>query len=314
MKSMTGFGRVSTRSNKSTGTKAGKKSAAKSARVSAHPHLELDVSLRSVNGRYLEMRFHVPREYAGLESELKALIGATFSRGTIDLYINRHRAPGAETTDVTVNSDLAQKWLKAYRDLGKELKLKAEPSLELLTRIPDVLQVEEREDITDAEKKVLLGLVKQAVDACDQERQREGKALERDLSTLCGRLDDLASQIEALKAEASGELERRFRDRLQKLGFEGKVDDQRLAQEIVIQLDRADVSEELHRLREHLKAYRQLLKSDEPQGKKLDFYAQELLREVNTIGSKSHIAKLTALVVDAKTIVEKIREQVQNVE
>jgi uncharacterized protein (TIGR00255 family) len=109
-------------------------------------------------------------------------------------------------------------------------------------------------------------------------------------------------------------LERRYRDRLQKLGFSGVLDDQRIAQEIVMQLDRADVSEELTRLKEHLKAYRQLLSSQESHGKKLDFYAQELLREVNTIGSKSQIAKLTGLVVDAKTVVEKIREQVQNVE
>lgn len=305
MKSMTGFGRISNRSNKSQGKGA-------SMRVSTG--VELDVSLRSVNGRYLEMRFHVPREYAGLESDLKSLIGGTFSRGTIDLYINRHQPPGAETTEVKVNSDLAQKWLQAYRDLGRELKLQADPTLELLTRIPEVLQVEEHEEVSDGEKTDLLGLVKQAVAACDQERRREGQALETELTSLCSRLEDLAHQMEDLKAEASAELERRFRDRLQKLGFEGKVDDQRLAQEIVIQLDRADVSEELHRLREHLKAYRQLLKSDEPQGKKLDFYAQELLREVNTIGSKSHIAKLTALVVDAKTLVEKIREQVQNVE
>lgn len=310
MKSMTGFGRSSNRSVAHVGARSAKagKSAARAIGV------ELDVSLRSVNGRYLEIRFHLPREYAGLESELKALIAETFARGTIDLYINRERAPGSGAAEVKVNTELARQWLKSYRQLGKDLKLEAEPTLELLTRIPEVLHVEEHAEASDAEKKLVLQLVKQAVESCDKERQREGKALESELNSHCARLEDLAVRMEALKEEARSELERRFKDRLQKLGFEGKVDDQRLAQEIVIQLDRTDVSEELARLKEHLKAYRQLLKSPEPQGKKLDFYAQELLREVNTIGSKSHIAKLTGLVVEAKTLVEKIREQVQNAE
>jgi len=177
-----------------------------------------------------------------------------------------------------------------------------------------VLQVEEREEVSEAEKEAVFKLVSEAMMACDRERRREGQALEAELQRLCARLEDLVGRMEALKAEANADLERRYRERLQKLGFEGRVDDQRIAQEIVIQLDRADISEEMVRLREHVKAYRELLKSQEPQGKKLDFYAQELLREVNTIGSKSHIAKLTSLVVDAKTVVEKIREQVQNAE
>lgn len=306
MKSMTGFGRVSNRvGDKKT-----------SATATSHDALgvELDISIRSVNGRYLEMRIHLPREYAGFEAELKSLIGKTFSRGTLDLYINRLRSPGGEDVEIKVNTELARKWLKGYRQLGTDLKLEGEPTLEILTRIPDVMQVQEHHEVSDAEKALVFDLVRRAVEASDLERQREGKALEAELQSLCSRLDDLANQMEGLKAEANAELERRYRDRLQKLGFEGNVDGQRLAQEIVMQLDRADVSEELARLREHLKAYRQLLKSTDPQGKKLDFYAQELLREVNTIGSKSHIAKLTGLVVDAKTVVEKIREQVQNVE
>jgi uncharacterized protein (TIGR00255 family) len=301
MKSMTGFGRATNATAETTAPLAS-------------PDVELDISLRSVNGRFLEIRFHLPREYAGFESELKALIATVFSRGTMDLYVNRVRTAVAGANSVSMNVDLATQWLAAYRALGSQLKLVSQPSLDQLVKVPDVLRIEQDQAITESEKEALFKLVREAVQRCDEERVREGLSLSTELTQLCARLENLASDMEAMKADANSELEKRYRDRLQKLGFEGEVDDQRLAQEIVMQLDRADVSEELSRLREHLKAYRQLLLSPQSQGKKLDFYAQELLREVNTIGSKSHIAKLTGFVVDAKTVVEKIREQVQNVE
>jgi uncharacterized protein (TIGR00255 family) len=297
MKSMTGYGRSSSR------LASEKKSEAS---------VELDISLKSVNGRYLEIRLHVPREYAALESEFKSLIGAKFSRGTVDVYINR--LSSAASSEIKVNVELARKWLESYRKLGSSLKLSADPSLEMISRVPDVLSIEAHVEPTEAEKRLVKKLLQETVSACDLERSREGKALETELQSLLKKLETLADQMQDMRKHANDELEKRYRDRLQKLGFAGVVDDQRVAQEIVMQIDRSDISEEQTRLREHLKAYRQLFKSKEPQGKKLDFYAQELLREVNTIGSKSHIAKLTGLVVDAKTLVEKIREQVQNVE
>ena len=313
MKSMTGFGRSSNRAlNRSDAPAKAAKTAKAVAKGGKKALAEIDISIKSVNGRYLDTRLHLPREYAALESEIKTMLGSIFSRGTIDVYLNR--AHGTQVPDVEVNTELARKWLDGYRELGRALKIQSEPSLELLTRIPEVLRVEAHSELTDTEKKLALGLLREAAMACDSERAREGKSLKSELGKLCARLTTIAGQMESLKTDATSELERRYRDRLQKLGFEGKVDDQRLAQEIVMQLDRADISEELTRLREHLSAYNELLDVKEPQGKKLDFYAQELLREVNTIGSKSHIARLTALVVEAKTLVEKIRELVQNVE
>ena len=274
------------------------------------------MALRAVNGRYLEVRFHLPREYAGLEAEFKTTLSKTFSRGTLDVYVNRRAV--AERAEVSVNAPLAKEWLQAYARLGKELGIASSASLEMISRVPDVIQVTENSEIDDAEKVLARELLAQASAACDGERVREGKALQTELEQLCARLESISQQIETLKSEANLELEKRYRDRLKEAlarsGVGGEIDGQRLAQEVVMQLDRADVSEEIQRLKEHIKAYRELLKSSEPQGKKLDFYAQELLREVNTIGSKSHIAKLTSLVVDAKTLVERIREQVQNAE
>jgi uncharacterized protein (TIGR00255 family) len=300
MKSMTGYGRSS---NRSSDKKASKKNPSS---------IALDVSIRSVNGRFLETRLHLPREYVGLESDIKSIVARHFSRGTVDVYVNRSRSE--VSSEINVNRKLAVKWLKGYRELGAALKLKEEPSLELLAKVPDIFKFEDRAEATDAETKLVKKLTEASAQACAQEREREGRALAAELQRLCSRLERLVDEMETLRAEANADLEKRYKDRLQKLGFKGIVDDQRIAQEIVMQLDRAEISEELTRLREHLKAYSQLLKTEESQGKKLDFYAQELLREVNTIGSKSQVAKLTSLVVDAKTVVEKIREQVQNVE
>ena len=294
---MTGFGRVSNR------TKA-----------ASQP--EIDVSVRAVNGRYLEMRFHLPREYAGLESDFKSLLTKIFSRGTVDVYVNR--TARLSHAKVEVNTELAKELMRAHSALARATNLSGDASLDWLTRAPDVLTVVQSDQLTDDEAYEAKALVEAAAVACDSERLREGQALAQELEKQCAALETIAAQVEVLKSEANAELEKRYRERLasglQKFGLAGQVDEQRMAQEIVIQLDRADISEEIQRLTEHIKAYRALLKHTEPQGKKLDFYAQELLREVNTIGSKSHIAKLTSLVVEAKTIVERIREQVQNCE
>lgn len=311
---MTGFGRSTNRT--ATAQPDGGKT--KKAKARREPQLELDIAVKAVNGRYLDIRFHLPREYTGLEGEFKSILAATFKRGTLDIYVNR-RSSEEGAARVRVNHALAKSWLDSYRELGRALKIKAaSPSLDLLTRLPEVFSVEEMAEIAEAEVALAKKILGDAAAACDQERKREGKALADELERLCARLEEIGEEAQALKEEAKAELENRtlgrLREHLKKLGFDGKFDEQRIAQEIVITLDRVDIAEELQRLREHLRAYRKLLKSSESEGKKLDFYAQELLREINTIGSKSHIASLTSLVVEAKTLVERIREQVQNVE
>lgn len=316
MKSMTGFGRSSSHKSSPAKKPTGRARASGAKSSESTSAVAVDVAIKSVNGRFLEIRFHLPREYADLEAVFKSQLSKTFARGTVDVYINRSRKMSAPT--VTVNSHLAKAWVESYRELGKTLKIKGEPTLEILSQVPELFVVDSSSTVSSEESEQVKALVAAAAKACDQERLREGDALKSELLNLCVQLEKLADEAQTLKAEANTELERRLKDRLheqfEKRSIEGKVDDQRIAHEVVMLLDRADISEELARLKEHLKAYRTLLKSGEPQGKKLDFYAQELLREVNTIGSKSHIAKLTHIVVEAKTLIEKIREQVQNVE
>lgn len=275
---------------------------------------DLDVSLRSVNGRFLEARLHIPREYAALESEFKKILGETYQRGTVDVYINRKKNQGSESVQVGVREDLAKQWHSAYLKLAKSLKLRSKPSLEMLIQVPEVFYVEEELGMTAKEKSELLDLFSRLVKTADLERIREGKALQSELLKLLGLFSAQVQTIESFRVQAVQDLEKRFRDRLQKLGLDKAADEQRLAQEIVIQIDRTDIAEEISRLKEHIKMYHDLLQSGVAQGKKLDFYAQELLREINTIGSKSFLSSLTAAVVECKTLIEKIREQVQNVE
>jgi len=317
MKSMTGFGR-SSNSRRSLAKKKARASARRTRnRIAAsRDEPEINVAVKAVNGRFLDIRIHLPREYASFESEIRSQLTKIFARGTVDVYINRSNALSAAS--VVVNESLAKAWVQSFRDLAQSLKLSGDISVDTIAKIPDIFVVQGQSEVSAAEKALVKKLVEEAALACDKERRREGVSLEKELTAHCVRLEKLVAYAQELKTQAANELERRFRQRLDEYlvtrGFEGRLDEQRIAQEVVIHLDRADISEELTRLKEHLRAYRQLLKSSEPQGKKLDFYAQELLREFNTIGSKSHIAKLTSLVVEAKTVVEKIRELVQNVE
>lgn len=294
MKSMTGFG-------------------------SAHfdsEELELEVNVKSVNGRYLETRIHAPREFAAFEIELKKQISKTIRRGSVDVYIQRKFKEKGIKVQVLVQQALATRWLKSYKSLEKSLKLMAtDVSLkDIISYSPEVLKVEEQPIVGTKLKKALIDTAKVALEKFDKERSREGSALKKELLSLLAELEKLVKQMDAIKNEASLKLEERFHQRLTKLGIANDVDPQRFAQELVIQMDKLDVREEITRLKEHIRALRALYNAKETHGKKLDFYTQELLREVNTIGSKSQIAKLTSAVVNAKSIIERVREQVQNVE
>lgn len=292
MKSMTGFGRASFSSR----------------------DLELEVSVRAVNGRFLEPRLHLPREYFSFEAEIKKQVSKVMSRGSVDVYVNRNVRPEARSAEVVGRPDLAQSYVKAFRSLAKAAKIDFTFSLDALVRVPELVSVREETGLVKGEEKHALKVISEAITACQTEREREGKSLATELESLLTAMDKQVVVMEGLRSAANAELETRYRDRIQRLGVDGQVEPQRLAQEIVFQLEKAEISEELTRLKEHLRAYKALLKQTASQGKKMDFYAQELLREVNTIGSKSQVAGLTAAVVEAKTIVEKIREQVQNIE
>ncbi len=288
MKSMTGFGRKNYQSDK----------------------LELDVNLRAVNGRFFELRLHLPKELLFLENKLKKIVSQTLNRGTLDLYINR-RSYHPTHQELRIESKMAKNWVQALRKLGNEVGLEFEISLKDLALLPGVSHTQESFRVPLEEQKIILKTVKEATQLCDEERVREGAALKKELLQLLSELSKIRQKMLKLRDEANTELSLRYRDKLKKWVH---YDENRMALEISGLIDKADINEEISRLTEHIKGCRELLRLKKPVGKKLDFYSQEILREINTIGSKSQVSRLTEAVVEAKSIIERFREQVQNIE
>ncbi len=276
--------------------------------------VSIEVSIRSVNGRFMESRFHIPREFIPFENDLKKILGQYLQRGTIDVFISRKVKTTAHHSGMKVNKELAQQYVKAYKQLSKDLKLNYQLHLEVVARLPDVIQLETSYDLFKDEEKILKKTFEATCKACDSERLREGKSVRRDLEKLLQGLDKQVNIVTSLREEANVQLQEKYEQKVRARLKGNEIDNSRLSQEIVIQLEKADINEELSRLSEHIKKYRQLFASADAEGKKLDFYTQELLREVNTIGSKSQVAKITQAVVEAKTLIERLREQVQNIQ
>lgn len=274
----------------------------------------IEVAIKSINGRYLDVRFHLPREYFALEVEMKKSIADVVKRGTVDIFIQRRVVEDAPQVKVAVHKPLAKKWMAAYQDLAKTVGIKEPLKLETLAAIPNVFEVEGVSEVSDAEKSAVLNHLGKALQGLDKERRREGKALQTDLSGHLEALEGLVVGMETERDAANRELLKKMQTRLSQLELAERVDADRMAQEVALMVDRADIGEEITRLKEHLVMFLKAAKAADCEGKKLDFYAQELLREVNTIGSKSQVSRLTQMVVEAKTKIEKIREQVQNVE
>lgn len=274
----------------------------------------IEVSIRAVNGRFLEPRFHLPREFVSYESELKKIMAQSLLRGTVDIFVSRRVKNIAGKAQMIVNDALAKKYHIAYKHLSKELGVPFQVHLEVLARLPEVIKVEETYEIFAGEDKLLKKAFTQACKKCDLERVREGKALRKDLEGLLASLEKQVKVISGLREEANAQLQEKYEQKIRARLKGAEIDPARLSQEIVIQLEKADINEELSRLAEHIKNYRQMVTTSQVEGKKLDFYTQELLREVNTIGSKSQVAKITQSVVEAKTLIERLREQVQNVQ
>lgn len=278
------------------------------------PTSHIEVSVRSINGRYFEPRFHFPRELLEYESDLKKTLQAHIARGTVDVFVVRKVKWDTIESRIVVHKELVQQYHSALQTLGKLVRAKYDPHVELLARLPDVLKVETFEKVSDQEKKSLMKAMEQACKACANERKREGQSIRGDLERLLKDLETQVKKIGSIRDEVNQTIQSKLEAKMKAKLPGVELDSQRLSQEVAILLEKSDINEELVRLAEHVKNYRHLLSQDQPLGKKLDFYTQELLREVNTIGSKSSVSQLTQIVVEAKTIIERLREQVQNVE
>jgi uncharacterized protein (TIGR00255 family) len=278
------------------------------------PASNLEVNIRSVNGRFLETRVHLPRELSGIEADVKKMLGACFQRGSIDVFVSRKSRGEKSNLKLYLHEEMAQAWLATSVRLNALASCNEKIDLKTLLQLPEVVGFEEEVTSIEQDADEVRRLVKEACESCTVERRREGEALKLELLGILSRLDESVQQMNTMREEINRLLRERMESRLKARWSELDLDVQRLQQELAILWDKADITEEMGRLKEHLHHYRNLLLASDAQGKKLDFYTQELLREVNTIGSKSPLAQLTHLVVTAKTEIEKLREQVQNIE
>lgn len=271
------------------------------------------VELRAVNHRYGEISVKLPRNLIAFETDVRKLVGNRLKRGKIDVFVQREEH-GAVTAQPQVNLPLARAYRDAFGQLRSELGLPDQVTLQLILAQRDVLVAGEVGEDEELLREEVLRTIGAALDALETMRAREGEALLVDLvarrATLARLIERVAERAPAVVSEYAV----RLRERLAQLLGGSGVDETRFVQEVAIMADRSDVTEELVRFRSHLVQLDDTLALAEPIGRKLDFLMQELNREVNTIGSKANDAEMAALVVELKAELEKIREQVQNIE
>jgi len=279
---------------------------------SALEHGKIVVEMRSVNHRYGEISVKLPRSLICFENDVRKTVSGRLKRGKIDVFIQLDTS--VEGLPPVVNVALARAYHAAFSSLNEELGIYDPIPLSLIVGQKDVLAVTENDMQVDTMRDVLLAAVGSAVDAMEAMRLREGSELLDDLrarrATLAGLIDAIAGRASFVPVEYAEKLSAR----LAQFGAKNLPDEARVAQEVVLMADRCDITEELVRFGSHLVQFDAALESGEPVGRKLDFLLQEMGREVNTIGSKANDGEITSCVVELKAELEKIREQVQNIE
>ncbi len=274
--------------------------------------LELEIHVKSVNGRFLELRFHLPKEYAPFENDFRKTF-ESWSRGTVDVYIHRKPTGESRLHSAKLKTATAKHWARELGALAKTLGVKHDLSLRDVLQMPFVIEHSDRGSLMPGELKLVESHLKKAATQADHFRTREGVMLKKEALRLLKELEARVDEMSGWREEAMKSSHQRLKSRLATMEAE-QMDASRLALETALMIDKMDVHEEVVRLKEHIKACRTLVSGPHAKGKKLDFYCQELLRETNTIGSKSQLSSLTEAVVDAKSLIEKFREQVQNIE
>jgi uncharacterized protein (TIGR00255 family) len=273
----------------------------------------VSVELRAVNGKFCEVKPRLPRELSALEPELVKTIKSRVSRGVIDAFVRRESG-GPRGSSPRVDLALAAEYAKALRELKDALGLAGEATVQDIAAMEGVLSLGESAADLESAGAALQQALSAAIEALDQMRRREGEALARDLGARLDTIEKAAAEVGRLAPLQVEALRDRLTARIAEITRGGPLDPARLAQEVALFADRTDVAEELTRLSSHLAQARGLIASQAPAGRKLEFLVQELNREINTIGSKSQHAGIASTVVDLKAELERIREQVQNVE
>lgn len=274
---------------------------------------ELTVELRSVNHRYLDVAFRMPRHIGFIEDPLRRGLQDTLSRGHVDVFVN-YRNTRTDARKVEVDKALLGEYLSAARDAAREYGLRDDMALSSALRLPDVTNVVEAEEDRDTVSELAVMTLKLAIDELKVMRSKEGARLSEDILNKLAGMRELVAKIEARAPFVAAEYGKKLAERIESALSEVDIDRARLATEVALFTDRASVDEEIVRLKSHMAQLTELIASGEPTGRRMDFVVQEMNRELNTIGSKANDSQLASLVIMGKSETEKIREQVQNFE
>ena len=275
--------------------------------------MEITFELKSVNNRYLDTSVRLPRAFGYLEEKIKKEIANHATRGKVEPYLSI-KIIEDRLTKVTVNYPLFESYLAVFNEVKEKYGLRDDTAVSTVMKIPDVVGT--RSDEEDEEKMTALlhEVMAEALEGYDKMRATEGKRLYDDILEKLEKIEEIRQEIARLSPESVKAYEERLRARIEELLGNTTYDETRVITEVALYADKVAVDEEITRLGSHLAQFKSIMNSNAPAGRKLDFLTQEINREVNTIGSKCAELEITKLVVEAKSEIEKIREQIQNVE
>lgn len=274
---------------------------------------EISVELKSVNNRFLDTSIRLPRNLLFAEESVKSAVSRHISRGKVDVFVNIKNA-GADDTEVAMNEPLIKAYLEVFRTMREKYGLADDVTIMGMSRLPDVLSVERRELDRDEATQAVLSVLEEALTEFDAMRLREGAKLRDDVQNRIVEIERLTTIVEENAPKIVSEYRLRLEQKMREVLENSNIDESRLITEAAIFADKVAVDEETVRLRSHLSQLTAMIGGESPVGRKIDFLVQELNREANTIGSKCQSADIAHVVVDLKSEIEKIREQIQNVE
>lgn len=273
---------------------------------------EYQVEVKAVNHKYIDINIKMPRIISYLEEDIRKLISSKIKRGKIDVFISFENYSQDEN-DIRINTELAKMYISNLRKLAEEENLSANIEVTEITKLPDVLTIKSNFDENQI-KTELSQTVEEATNQLINMRQSEGTRISKDILEKIAQIEEKKQEIFSLSTGLIDEYVVKLETRIKEILKTEELDKSRLMQEVVIYADKCSVEEEITRLTSHIEQLRNLIDTEVPSGKKMDFIIQEMNRETNTIGSKANNLEITNRVVDIKTILEDVREQIQNIE
>ena len=271
------------------------------------------VEIKSVNSRYFEFVSKIPRGYSFLEYDIKRFINKKILRGKVDVFVGIQTLEN-EDTEVLINHSLAEAYIKALQSLKDEYSLKDDLSVSTISKYSDIFTVKSSNNNEDEILEDILSVAKISLDKLMSMREKEGENLKADIKLNFEKIEKILAIIKEKSPVIISNYEKRLMSRISELVADYNIDEERVMSEVAIFADKIDINEEIIRLRSHLKQLELMIESDKSVGRKMDFIVQEMNREINTIGSKSPDLDVSHMVVEIKSCIEKIREQVQNIE